>query len=284
MSNLSSSNGWNKFWNNLFDANQKNNQTLIACLEDGNVAGVRQALLDGADPNYTNDVGATPLHLAACLSTPIVIPEMLIECGANIYRMDENGNTALHLAAQFGNLALASLLLAHHANVNTINYYGYSALDYAIKFNCSDIARVLVMSGAMPSVEVDDVVIYASPYIAMPYHVVDEMVFVMPTYDYEPIMVQEPYEIITTYQYDIPQPYEYQYEVTTTTTTYAPQYYNPYIPEASAPPYEPVYEPYTYNYPVPSLYAYPQDNIYNEQYYDNTAYPYGMYDLEFPMM
>ena len=73
---------------------------------------LRELLQAGADPELPNDIGRTAMHLAANLGNVEVI-RLLLEHGANIDTPDEDGATALWLAAAGGSVhALEHLLSA----------------------------------------------------------------------------------------------------------------------------------------------------------------------------
>ena len=65
-----------------------------------------------------NNQGRTALHAAAEPRDNIVIVQCLVEHGAKIDRADNDGVTALSLAASSGNLGVAEYLIDHGAEVN----------------------------------------------------------------------------------------------------------------------------------------------------------------------
>lgn len=76
------------------------------------------------------------------------IAELLIENGAEVYIVDEYGNTILHLAAQYGHASLISFGLSHCVNVNAINVAGETPLHVAIEHDFVEIVDMLVRAGA----------------------------------------------------------------------------------------------------------------------------------------
>lgn len=76
---------------------------------EGNRKAVEELIKKGADVNFTNDVGRTPLHMAA-ISGNIDAVEMLLAAGANPNARDNSGKTPLDYARQRGNTRIASML------------------------------------------------------------------------------------------------------------------------------------------------------------------------------
>ncbi|XP_028397030.1 diacylglycerol kinase zeta-like [Dendronephthya gigantea] len=62
--------------------------------------------------NQVDDTGQTALHKAAIFRQPMICT-MLVHAGADISRMDYNGNTAAMIATDMGNTKLASYLTEH---------------------------------------------------------------------------------------------------------------------------------------------------------------------------
>ena len=75
------------------------------------------ALLDvGADVDSRDNIGWTPLHLAAAAGTAEAITALL-NAGAYIGARDKNGLTPLHLAAGFGTAETVTALLDAGADI-----------------------------------------------------------------------------------------------------------------------------------------------------------------------
>lgn len=93
------------------------------------------------DPKLVNQpcLGATPLNWATrprrYATDPLAIPKLLIDKGADIRSRDTacNGMTPLHHAGAWGGqVAVAGLLLEKGADVNVLDDFGWTPLDYAI--------------------------------------------------------------------------------------------------------------------------------------------------------
>jgi uncharacterized protein len=81
--------------------------------------------------NASNELGSTPLHIAAGNPTPD-IARLLLDNGADLEAKDNNGATPLHIAAFSGRKANVELLLARGANVHARDNSGKTARDYAL--------------------------------------------------------------------------------------------------------------------------------------------------------
>ena len=78
-----------------------------------------EAMLDaGADPNETSKRSGWSAIYAASMMQNIKGVVALIEAGANVNFADPDGITPLHLAAGYGDAEMAALLIAAGANVN----------------------------------------------------------------------------------------------------------------------------------------------------------------------
>ncbi|KAF3344776.1 hypothetical protein VD0002_g1466 [Verticillium dahliae] len=88
-----------------------NTARLCQSIVDGNVDEVLDWLSqEGADPNQRDYTGRSPLHLAVMNSTPDVA-RALVDHGARLTARLADGNTALHLAAERGNVEMVRILM-----------------------------------------------------------------------------------------------------------------------------------------------------------------------------
>jgi len=94
--------------------------------------------------------GWTALHHAAFKGQKEVA-ELLIDKGADVNAKDKNGGTPLHIASSRGQKEIAELLIASNAEVNAMilfgSYKGITPLDFATKFNRTEIADLLRKHG-----------------------------------------------------------------------------------------------------------------------------------------
>ena len=87
-------------------------------------------------------------------TAPIIMLRVHIESGmleGNVDKpLDNQGNTAAHVAALHNRPELISLLLEHHCNVSLRNGEGRTALDIAFKLDHTKIVDMLRAAGAGP--------------------------------------------------------------------------------------------------------------------------------------
>ncbi|MEJ5091251.1 hypothetical protein GEO21_14510 [Sphingobacterium faecium] len=105
---------------------------------------VRILLTHRANPDIPtqNEESLYPLQIAL-LNKNNAISKLIIEAGADVNSMPGNGQTALHLAAQQGNIELIVLLLENGARIELKNVNNKTASDLAASKGYSDIAEIL---------------------------------------------------------------------------------------------------------------------------------------------
>lgn len=98
----------------------------------GIVSKSKRLLVQGADINaHDNTLKITPLHCAAYRGND-EMAEFLLDKGADGNAVARNGNTALHLATQFGQRKVMKLLLARRVNSQIANQDGATGLQIAV--------------------------------------------------------------------------------------------------------------------------------------------------------
>lgn len=98
-----------------------------------------------------NELGSTPLHIAAGNSAPDIV-SLLLKQGAAINSKDNRGVTPLHIAAFSGHKANLELLLAKGADLHAKDNQGKTARDYAeISLNREISAFLLIKMLAVPA-------------------------------------------------------------------------------------------------------------------------------------
>ncbi|EFX73276.1 hypothetical protein DAPPUDRAFT_253475 [Daphnia pulex] len=96
-----------------------------------------QCLLDnGADPKKQDQIGRSPLHVAAFYATDTNIIDILLQKKEiiDVNDCDKFGVTALHNAAMASNSKMARHLLANGANINCRDKNGLTPLHVAVTF------------------------------------------------------------------------------------------------------------------------------------------------------
>lgn len=110
------------------------------------------AMVDAKDKS-----GRTPLvTFAATGGNDIEIPRMLLAAGASPdieSAKADDSPTALQYAAETGNIELAEMLIAAHADVNHRNVRGWSPLHQALENVHPEIVRLLIAHGADVNLE-----------------------------------------------------------------------------------------------------------------------------------
>lgn len=104
---------------------------LIEAAQDGREDLVKTYLDQGTNSNQTNDDGSTALHLAASKDHPSIVRLLLEKGRADIDRRNKAGETALALASAKGYKAVVELLLYRGANTGGVNLEGNTLFSYA---------------------------------------------------------------------------------------------------------------------------------------------------------
>ena len=106
-------------------------------------------------PIRVNDKGETDLHMATKLNLP-ARTTFLITHGAEVNAKNKYGNTPLHIAATENAHQTAEVLLIHDAEVNAKNEYGSTSLHIAAYKNAYQTVKVLLIHDAEVSAKDKD--------------------------------------------------------------------------------------------------------------------------------
>lgn len=98
----------------------------------------------GANINMVSEDGPTLLHYAAAFSDKREVVELLIKEGANVDAIDDNGNTPLSWAAEHSQKGVIESLLEKGANIDVIDGDGNTPLNCVIISNKIDNAELIV--------------------------------------------------------------------------------------------------------------------------------------------
>ena len=125
-------------------------RALLDATKRGDVGAVRSLLADGADPNAAQGDGLTALHLAAQAGN-IEIAQLLIDAGARVAATTRTGGyMPIHLASGAAQASLVSALIEAGAEPGVATTgSGVTPLHLAAKaFNGESTVRVLLARGA----------------------------------------------------------------------------------------------------------------------------------------
>jgi ankyrin repeat protein len=103
--------------NDVTDFEKAPSKNLIEAAQRGRRSSIVRLIGEGADLQETNEQGETALHVAAKYATDDVNLEIL-KAGVDITKVDALGRTALHVAATEGKEELLKELLRQGSDVN----------------------------------------------------------------------------------------------------------------------------------------------------------------------
>jgi len=105
---------------------------------------VNTLLNNGADPNEVGLMGKNALHVAVIMCDDRGVFQRILEGINDINAVDNEGNTALIIAATQGyEFMVTDILKKPHIDINIRNNAGLTALDYARLQNHQDIVSFL---------------------------------------------------------------------------------------------------------------------------------------------
>ncbi|XP_052232816.1 ankyrin repeat and SAM domain-containing protein 6-like [Dreissena polymorpha] len=121
-------------------------QLMSAC-EQGDVQLAEAMLDEGLPVDSTDDMGNSPLTVAAANGHDQVV-RMLMMRGAAVDKKNLYGWTPVMQAARHGHNNIIALILQHQVDMNATNAYGMTALTLAAKGGHLQVVRLLVEGGA----------------------------------------------------------------------------------------------------------------------------------------
>ncbi|XP_018121413.1 kinase D-interacting substrate of 220 kDa isoform X4 [Xenopus laevis] len=126
-------------------------QNLLAYVEEGNIAALKTLLEKCKDVDERNENGQTALMLAAEQANLEIVQELLRN-RANCNLEDVDNWTALISAAKEGNLEIVRELLSYNANLEHRDMGGWTALIWASYKGSTDVVDFLLSKGANPNI------------------------------------------------------------------------------------------------------------------------------------
>jgi len=126
---------------------QSSPPSLHRAAQQGNAAGVKSLLDEGADVNVADARGNTPLMEAVMSGTQQTV-RLLLERGADVNVTDNWGNAPLMEAVKKSSNETIRLLLERGADVNAANSEGWTSLMWAARIGSWETVNLLLDSGA----------------------------------------------------------------------------------------------------------------------------------------
>lgn len=142
----------------LYANDVSENTHLVNAIRLSNIEEVKSALASGADVNFkiqqSQDRWTTPLYEAIKSGNTETV-DILIEHDANLYKIDSQGNTALHIATFYARIKLMELFLEKGISVHARDNRGNTPLHIVHLINDQGdsevrlkVARFLLKAGA----------------------------------------------------------------------------------------------------------------------------------------
>ena len=126
-------------------ASESDSDLFMACMVGDSVL---PPLASGANPNYKNEHGITPIHVLCGGVGPAASLQALLDAGADVDCMDPNLWTPLIYVASSGQLPLFNILVAGGGNISHESKDGWSPLSRAAYRGHAHIVDRLLQLGA----------------------------------------------------------------------------------------------------------------------------------------
>jgi len=126
------------------------------CIWEGQIEDVANLLSGSADPNQRDEVGRSPILIAAIVGSAGTT-RLLLEAGADVESRDPSvGATAIMQAASTGHLEILKALLGAGGDVEAQDTLGGTALIWAAEQRQIEAVALLLGAGADPNVRTRD--------------------------------------------------------------------------------------------------------------------------------
>ncbi len=119
-------------WRPLYDKLLDNRREIISLLIEA-----------GADVNWQDSNGYTPLFIACQMNNDLKKVALLIKAGSDVNAQSQDGSTALMEAIKDGKIETARLLMAAGADIHLCDQAGRNALMHAAEWNTELVSLLL---------------------------------------------------------------------------------------------------------------------------------------------
>ncbi|MFF4352420.1 ankyrin repeat domain-containing protein [Streptomyces sp. NPDC001530] len=123
---------------------------LFTAVYEGDEDAVVRLLHSGANPESVDEDGQTALYLAAVSDQPGIV-RLLLAAGADPDRLSQGTDAPLCGAVCGGHTAVVRALLAAGAGPDTVEEGGFTALTWALQRGHTAVAEALLAAGADPN-------------------------------------------------------------------------------------------------------------------------------------
>ena len=120
---------------------------LLRSINDSDTSTAQLLIEKGADINFTDNNGKTPLHLATCKNNLEVVQQLINLPSIRINTMDNDGMTPLHWASQCGYTDIVDYLISKGAIINIQNANGYTPFHVASFNGHLSVVELLITKG-----------------------------------------------------------------------------------------------------------------------------------------
>ncbi|MBK8395912.1 MAG: ankyrin repeat domain-containing protein [Leptospiraceae bacterium] len=131
----------------IFAETKVESQNFLEAATKGDFALIESELKKGFDINTSDENGNTALHIAA-LKANLELTKFLLQKGANLNQKDGNGDSPLANAAAVGSLEVVKLLIEKGSEVDSKNQTGWTPLRWASNEGYLPIVNFLIEKGA----------------------------------------------------------------------------------------------------------------------------------------
>ena len=146
---------------------------IFYCAIVGDYQGILNHIIEKKTSLYLKDKFGKPLLNIAARNGHYKVCEILLEYGADVNSIDENGSTPLHAASYHGHQDIIQLLISYGADINKKNYLGETPSDEAATMRYKNMIissqndRILNLYTLLTSVQLVDRLIKVKKYNIM---------------------------------------------------------------------------------------------------------------------